>query len=248
MELRSYKLTICYVGTEYCGWQVQSGVVTIQSVIEDLLYKVFDKRVVLRYASRTDSGVHALGQVAVFACESKFTAAEIQKILNTQLPQDIIIKTVEEVSPEFDPRKAKMKTYFYLVDNGPVRDPFKINRAWWVRQKLDKANMLKALEHFKGRKDFMAFMASGSGAKTTIREIYDISIFEKGDVMKISFTGSGFLKQMIRNIIGTVVEVGRGRFKPEDIKKMLASKDRKTAGVTAPPYGLYLERIYYEQD
>ncbi len=246
MENRSYKMTICYVGTEYCGWQVQLGVVTVQGIIEDLLSKVFGTRIVLKYASRTDSGVHALGQVAGFTCESKFTAIEIQKILNTQLPHDIVIKSVEETNADFDPRKSKRKTYFYLIDKAAVRDPFKLNRAWWVRQKLNKDKMLEAFEYFKGKKDFMAFMASGSGAKTTIREIYDISIFEKGDVMKISFTGSGFLKQMIRNIIGTVVEVGRGRFEPEDIKKMLESKDRKTAGITAPAYGLYLERIYYE--
>jgi tRNA pseudouridine38-40 synthase len=246
MELRSYKMTVSYVGTEYCGWQVQAGVTTIQSVIEQLLSKVFGKRIVLRYASRTDSGVHALGQVAGFACESKFTAEEIQKMLNTQLPQDIVVKSVEEVALDFDPRRAKRKTYFYLIDNSPVRDPFKINKAWWVKYKLNKNKMLESLEYFKGKKDFMAFMGSGSGAKTTIREIYDISVFEKGDVMKITFTGNGFLKQMIRNIIGTVVEVGRGRFKPEDIEGMLESKDRRTAGITAPPYGLYLERVYYE--
>jgi tRNA pseudouridine38-40 synthase len=246
MEFKSYKMTVSYVGTEYCGWQVQTGLTTIQGVIESLLSTVFDRRIVLRYASRTDSGVHALGQVAGFTCESKFTAQDIQKILNTQLPNDIVVKNVEEVSLDFDPRRTKRKTYFYLIDNSPVRDPFRVNRVWWVRQKLNKNKMLEALEFFKGKKDFMAFMGSGSGAKTTIREIYDISVYEKGDVMKISFTGNGFLKQMIRNIIGTVVEVGRGRFEPEDIKTMLESKDRRKAGVTAPPYGLYLERVYYE--
>ncbi|MCX6111936.1 MAG: tRNA pseudouridine(38-40) synthase TruA [Proteobacteria bacterium] len=246
MELKSYKMIISYVGTEYCGWQVQAGVATVQGIIENLLSRTFDKRIILRYASRTDSGVHALGQVAGFTCESKFTAMEIQRILNTQLPQDIAIKAVEEVDPEFDPRKAKRKTYFYLIDNGEIRDPFKINRAWWTRHRLNKSNMLAALEYFKGKKDFIAFMGSGSGAKTTIREIYDISVFEKGDVMKISFTGNGFLKQMIRNIVGTVVEIGKGRFKPEDVEKMLKSRDRRTAGITAPAYGLYLERIYYE--
>ena len=246
MEIKTYKMIVSYVGTEYCGWQVQPGLTTVQGVIEELLSGVFGTRVVLKYASRTDSGVHAIGQVACFACESRFSAKEVQKMLNTQLPQDIVIKSVEEVPMDFDPRKTKMKTYFYLIDNSAIRDPFKIDRAWWIRTKLNKTNMLKALESFKGKKDFMAFMASGSGVKTTIREIYDISVFEKGDVMKISFTGSGFLKQMIRNIIGTVVEVGRGRFEPGQIEEILSSKDRRKAGVTAPAYGLYLERIYYE--
>ncbi|MEI6092051.1 MAG: tRNA pseudouridine(38-40) synthase TruA [bacterium] len=246
MNIRSYKMTVSYVGTEYCGWQVQPSFKTIQGTIEDLLSKVFNKKIVLRYASRTDSGVHALAQIACFSCRSDYKAVEIQKMLNTQLPQDIVIKNVEEVSEDFNPRKANKKTYFYLIDNNAVRNPFRINRVWWVKYKINKEKMLESLEYFKGKQDFRSFMASGSSAKTTIREIYEISMVDRGDIIKISFTGSGFLKQMIRNIIGTVVEVGRGRFEPKDIKVMLASKDRKTAGITAPAYGLYLERIYYD--
>lgn len=246
MNIKSYKMTIAYVGTEYCGWQIQPGFKTIQGTIEELLLKIFNKKIVLRYASRTDSGVHALAQIACFTHESDYSSNDIQKMLNTQLPEDIVIKEVEEVLGSFDPRKAKKKTYFYLIDNATVRDPFKINRAWWIKYKINKENMLESLKYFKGRQDFRSFMASGSSAKTTIREIYDISVFEKGHTIKISFTGSGFLKQMIRNIIGTVVDVGRGRYKPEDIKEMLASKDRTKSGITAPAYGLYLERIYYD--
>jgi tRNA pseudouridine38-40 synthase len=150
------------------------------------------------------------------------------------------------VDSAFDPRRSVKKTYFYLISNSRIRDPFTLDRVWWLRYKLNKNKMLEALEFFKGKKDFKAFMASGSDAKSTIREIYDISFFDSGDDMKISFTGNGFLKQMIRNIVGTVVDVGRGRFELEDVLRILDSKDRIFAGVTAPAHALYLDKVYYE--
>lgn len=246
MKERTYKLTIAYVGANYCGWQVQPGELTIQGVIEDLLLKVFGKRVVLRYASRTDSGVHALGQIASFRVESDFDAEKMQQMLNTQLPNDVVIKKTELSPDDFDARRAIKKTYYYLIDTSEIRDPFLLGRAWWVKYKLNKNDMLECLKVFLGENDFNAFMGSGSDVKTTIRHMYDITLSEEGTLIKISFTANGFLKQMIRNIVGTVVETGRGRFTVEDVKKMLESKDRRNAGVTAPPYGLYLERIYYE--
>jgi tRNA pseudouridine38-40 synthase len=234
------------VGTAYCGWQVQEGQSTVQGTIEELLKKIFGKRIVLRYASRTDSGVHALGQVAGFYCDSKYSAEQIQKMLNTQLPNDIVVKDVSVVDNSFDPRRSLKKTYFYLISNSKIRDPFTLDRVWWLRYKLNKNKMLAALELFKGKKDFKAFMASGSDVKSTIREIYDISFFDSGEDLKISFTGNGFLKQMIRNIVGTVVDIGRGRFEVDDVLRILESKDRVFAGVTAPAHALYLEKVYYE--
>jgi len=246
MKERTYKLTIAYVGTNYCGWQVQPGELTIQGVIEQLLLKLFRKRVVLRYASRTDSGVHALAQMATFTCESDFSPEKIQQILNTQLPNDIVIKEVELATDDFDVRKTTKKTYYYLIDTSEIRDPFMLGRAWWAGYKLNKNVMLECLKLFLGKHDFNAFMASGSEVKTTIRSMYDIRLSEEGVLIRISFTGDGFLKQMIRNIVGTVVDAGRGRFTVEDVKKILGSKDRRNAGITAPPYGLYLESISYE--
>lgn len=246
MSSTSYLLTISYVGTAYCGWQVQEGQSTVQGTIEGLLQKIFGKRIVLRYASRTDSGVHALGQVAGFCCDSKYSAEQIQKMLNTQLPNDIVVKDVSVVDSSFDPRRSLKKTYFYLISNSKIRDPFTLDRVWWLRYKLNKNKMLAALELFKGKKDFKAFMASGSDVKSTIREIYDISFFDSGEDLKISFTGNGFLKQMIRNIVGTVVDIGRGRFEVDDVLRILESKDRVFAGVTAPAHALYLEKVYYE--
>ncbi len=245
MNKKVYKLVISYVGTEYTGWQTQPETPTIQNTIEQLLTKVFKKKTTLRYPSRTDAGVHAYGQVASFEAESDFSADRMHKIINSQLPPDITVVSVELMPDGFDAKKAIKKKYHYLISTAPTRSPFYINRVWWVKQKVNKNNMLEALNLFKGEKDFRAFMGSGSDAKTTIRNIYSIEVQENGDEMKITFIGNGFLKHMIRNIIGTVVEVGVGRYSIDDVRSMLDSKDRKKAGITAPAYALYLEEVFY---
>lgn len=247
MELVNYKILISYIGTDYKGWQVQPNSPTIQGVIEELLLKIFKQRIVLFYSSRTDAGVHALGQVANFICEPKYDERAILLMLNTQLPEDIVVKSVEKVPMEFNSRHAKRKTYYYRIHNSKVKDPFKLNRVWWIPQKLNKNDMLEALELFKGRRDFNSFMSSGGGAKTTIREIYEVSLIEKDDEIWIYFTANGFLKQMVRNIVGTVVDIGKGRYKACEVSNMLAACDRTKAGVTAPSRGLYLEKVVYEE-
>jgi len=246
MDKKVYKLVISYVGTAYTGWQTQPETPTIQNLIEQLLSKVFKKRVTLRYPSRTDAGVHAYGQVASFEVDSDFSAERMLKILNSQLPPDVTIRSVELMPAGFDAKKASRKKYSYLISTSPTRSPFYIDRVLWVKQKLNKNNMLEAIKLFVGEKDFRAFMGSGSDAKTTIRNIYSIDVHEEGDEMKITFIGSGFLKHMIRNIIGTVVEVGVGRYSVGDVSAMLESKDRRKAGITAPAYALYLEEIFYD--
>ena len=247
IELVNYKLLITYIGTAYTGWQVQPNSPTIQGVIEDLLFKIFKQRIVLLYSSRTDAGVHALGQVANFVCEPKYDERAILLMLNTQLPEDIVVKSVEKVPREFNSRHAKRKTYYYRIHNSKIKDPFKLNRVWWIPYKLNKSDMLEALELFKGKRDFNTFMSSGGGAKTTIREIYDVRLVEKGDELWLYFTANGFLKQMVRNIVGTVVDIGKGRYKASDVSKMLDSCDRTKAGVTAPARGLYLENVVYDE-
>lgn len=246
MDKKTYKLVITYVGTAYTGWQTQPGTPTIQNVIEQLLSKVFGRKMTIRYPSRTDAGVHAFGQVASFEVESEYSAERMQKILNSQLPPDITVKSVEIMPSGFDAKRAVRKRYSYLISTAPTRSPFYIDRVWWIKQKLNKNNMLKALNYFVGERDYRAFMGSGSDAKTTIRTIYSIDVHEDGDEMKITFVGNGFLKHMIRNIVGTAVEVGVGRYSVEDVLAMIESKDRKMAGVTAPAYALYLEEIFYE--
>jgi len=247
MELVNYKILVTYIGTAYKGWQIQPNSPTVQGTIENLLFKIFKERIVLKYSSRTDAGVHSLGQVANFVCESRYDEKAILLMLNTQLPEDIVIKSIEKVPMEFDSRRAKRKTYYYRIHNSKVKDPFKLNRVWWLPYKLNKNDMLEALGLFKGKKDFNAFMSSGGGAKTTIREIYDIRLVEQDDEIWIYFTANGFLKQMVRNIVGTVVDIGRGRYKVEEVLKMLQSCDRTKAGVTAPARGLYLEKVVYDE-
>jgi len=246
MEFVNYKILVAYIGTAYKGWQVQPNSPTIQGVIEELLFKIFKKRVVLIYSSRTDAGVHALGQVANFICEPKYDEKAVLLMLNTQLPEDIVVKSVEKVPMEFSSRRSKRKTYYYRIHNSKIKDPFRLNRVWWLHYNLNKYDMLEALEIFKGKKDFRAFMGSGGGAKTTIRELYEVNLIEKDDELWIYFTGNGFLKQMVRNIVGTVVDIGRGRYKASEVHKMLESCDRTKAGVTAPARGLYLEKVFYE--
>lgn len=247
MELVNYKILVTYIGTAYKGWQIQPNSPTIQGVIENLLFKIFKQRIVLIYSSRTDAGVHALAQVANFVCEPKYDERAMLLMLNTQLPEDIVIKSLEKVSMEFNSRHAKRKTYYYRIHNSKIKDPFKLNRVWWIPQKLNKSDMLEALELFNGKKDFNSFMSSGGGAKTTIREIYESHLVEKDDEIWIYFTANGFLKQMVRNIVGTVVDVGKGRYKVGEVSKMLDSCDRTKAGVTAPARGLYLEKVVYEE-
>jgi len=246
-EQVTYKLVVSYDGTNYNGWQTQADGPTVQAVIESLLDKVFKEKVNLRYPSRTDSGVHAFGQVVSFTCRSEFSAERMLKILNSQLPSDITIKSSEIVSNDFDAKKASKKRYSYHISTTPTRSPFYINRVWWIKYKMDIGVLKEALAIFVGEKDFRAFMGAGSDAKTTIRNIYSITVLEQNDEFKIVFEGNGFLKHMIRNIVGTAVEAAIGRYDVEDVKKMLESKDRRTAGITAPAYALYLEEIYYDE-
>jgi tRNA pseudouridine38-40 synthase len=246
-ELANYRILVAYIGTAYKGWQIQPSSPTIQRVIEDLLFKIFKQRIVLVYSSRTDAGVHALGQVANFVCEPKYDEKVMLLMLNTQLPEDIVVKSIEKVRMEFSSRHSKSKTYYYRIHNSKIKDPFKLNRVWWIPQKLNRSDMLEALELFKGKKDFNAFMSSGGGAKTTIREIYEVRLIEQDDEIWIYFTANGFLKQMVRNIVGTVVDVGKGRYKTSEVSQMLASCDRTKAGVTAPARGLYLEKVVYDE-
>ncbi|MBN1115317.1 MAG: tRNA pseudouridine(38-40) synthase TruA [Oligoflexia bacterium] len=242
-----YKLVISYVGTAYYGWQVQKDLPTVQGNVEALLEKVFKQKISLRYSSRTDTGVHALGQVASFHGDKEWKPSALKMALNTQLPPDIVVRSVEIMPDDFDARRASKKTYYYLINNTSTRNPFGLDRVWWVKQRLDIQKMRKAIEYLRGERDFSGFMGSGSDIKTTIRTIYQMELTEKNGYIRLTVTAGGFLKQMVRNITGTLVDIGRGRFSPEYIREILASGDRKKAGVAAPACGLYLEKVYYDE-
>jgi len=243
---QNIKLTVTYDGTNYFGWQTQTGFTTIQEVLETVLERMYAKRIVLRYSSRTDSGVHALDQTASFVGTDRFAPSQLQIAINSQLPPDIVIKNVEFVDSKFDARRPLKKTYLYQIYNSSTRSPFLLNRAWWVKFPLDLKKLERALNFFEGTKDFTSFMASDCQIKTTVRTIESAKLDVSDNMISIRLTANGFLKQMVRNIVGTCVDISRGKCEVEDLPRIINARDRTQAGKTAPAYALYLEKVYYE--
>ncbi len=255
--MKKFKLLLEYDGTAYQGWQVQENRLTIQGVIEDRIFKITGEQSRVIGASRTDAGVHALGQVAAFRTESRFAPETIKKALNALLPQDIRVLDASKVDDSFNPRdSAVKKSYFYIIANQRESSAFLYRYAWLVQQQLNLKSMIDAAQVLIGTHDFSSFRGTGSSTKNPVREVFSLSIerFEKLDFMTASLDGkfiklrieaNGFLRHMVRNIVGTLVEIGRGRFTADRIKEILESYDRKLAGPTAPAIGLSLERIVY---
>lgn len=245
--MRNIKLIIEYDGTNYSGWQRQSNSLTVQEVIERALYKLTGKECILIASGRTDAGVHALAQVANFTIgSSSIPSAKFSYALNSLLPHDIVIKRSEEVSPNFHSRySAKAKKYKYLIYNSEHPSALLRNRAYHISQPLNLDNMIKASEYFHGTHDFAGFMSSGSSVKSTVRTIKSISIAPKSDGLELEVSADGFLYNMVRIIAGTLISVGMGKIFPHSVKDIIRSCDRKQAGKTAPPQGLYLVEVYY---
>ncbi len=246
----AFKLVIEYDGTAYRGWQIQNDVPTIQGEIEKVLQFMTGQRVRVTGSGRTDAGVHAFGQVAGFACRTTLSAEQFQKGLNSLLPPDIVIRTVKTVPATFHPRyDAVSKTYHYHILN--QRWPTAIGRqyAWHLRCRLDVAAMKVATNHLLGRHDFKSFEGAGSPRSSTVRQILSASITRKASGQLVfEIEGDGFLRFMVRNIVGTLVEVGQTRITPDDFLRILHSKDRNQAGPTAPPQGLFLIRVLYPNE
>jgi len=236
-----------YEGTRYSGWQFQTNQVSIQGVLESKLHKITKKKTRVIGSGRTDAGVHAEGQVAHFQTSSTMTTQEFQKALNSLLPHDIVVKKVEEAKPDFHAQiSATRKTYRYTILNRDYPSALEYRRAHYIAIPiLNVTAMRKATRCLVGRKDFKSFQASGCTAKTTIREIYRLSITKKGDFITITVDGSGFLKYMVRNIVGTLIEIGWGNHPPERMQEVLKSKNRLLAGPTAPSRGLCLVKVVY---
>ena len=239
-------LTISYDGTNYSGWQKQKNAVTVQGEFDKACSTLFKTDVESIGASRTDAGVHALGQRAVIDVDTSIPAEKIPLALNPLLPDDIVVTHAEEVDADFNPRfKALKKTYEYSIYNAPFRNPIYRNYSEYVRCELDLDSMRTACEAFVGEHDFRAFCASGNSSKTTVRTIYSLDIEKDGDFIKIRVTGNGFLYNMVRIIAGTLIYVGEGRIAPDDLPEIIASGDRRKAGKTAGPSGLVLVKIMY---
>lgn len=246
---RNFKLTLEYDGSGYHGWQKQRGVLTVQEVLESSLAIMLGRELHVRAAGRTDAGVHALGQVVNFYARTRLEPVDFQRGLNSLLPDDIVVKHAEEVDISFHARySAKAKLYQYCVLNRPLPSALWRKYAWHVPHELDLESMKKALAYFRGEHDFSAFRASRSSVKSSVRVLYRCD-YECGSdgLIVFSFLGNGFLRHMVRIIVGTVVEVGMGKRRPEEIPNIIESKDRNLAGITAPAHGLYLVRVEYDE-
>jgi tRNA pseudouridine38-40 synthase len=244
--MRTLKLVLEYDGFDYCGWQVQAGAPTIQGVLEQALTKILGERVRTHGAGRTDAKVHALGQVASFRCSSSIPATALQRGLNSLLPRDVVVYDAQDAPADFHARFSALgKIYTYRILNRSVRAPLRLRYVWHLRQALDVAAMAGAGALLQGTHDFAAFQATGSAVKTTERTLAALTITREGDEVVISCTANGFLRHMVRNIVGTLVEVGQGTRMPADIKRIIDGRDRRLAGATAPPQGLYLVQVLY---
>ena len=248
MSTRTLKLTIAYDGTDFFGWQRQATERTVQAVIEEALRPIEGQAVVITGAGRTDTGVHAEGQVASVSLTASITTGDLQRALNATLPPDVRVLEVDEVRADFNARfDARAKTYRYALWCGDVMPPGMRRTAWHVPYRLDRDQMQQAAAHLVGCHDFAAFQATGSDVKTTVREITSSRIDAAGSEQLINYrvTGSGFLRHMVRNIVGTIVDVGRGRIPASAVAEILGSRDRARASATAPAHGLTLVRVDY---
>jgi tRNA pseudouridine38-40 synthase len=245
---KKFKLVIEYDGTAYHGWQRQKSDRSIQAEIEKALAVMTRQTVPIAASGRTDAGVHALGQVAHFACETTIEPEAFFLGLNSLLPEDIVVKTCENVPADFHARyDARRKTYRYRILNRTAPTAIDNRYVWHIRQKLQIETMRAAAVHLTGRHDFKAFEGTGSPRTSTIRTVFRAQLDQeaKGGLV-FEIEGDGFLRYMVRNIVGTLVEVGRGKITPSDFKSILESKDRTRAGATAPPRGLFLVAVEYD--
>ena len=245
---RTIRLTLEYDGSSYHGWQRQVNALTIQEVVENCLFRLTGREVRLHGSGRTDAGVHALGQVAHFLTEASLPLAAFREGLNSLLPRDIVILEAREAPADFHARYgAKAKTYEYRILNRPVRSPLCLQQCWWLAHPLDVSLMRAATTFILGDQDFAAFQASGSAVKTTTRTVLAASWEERpGGWRHFRITASGFLRGMVRALVGTLVEVGWGKRPPADLSRLLAARDRRLAGPSAPAAGLYLVEVIYE--
>ncbi len=248
-DLLKFKLTIAYDGTGYEGWQVQKIGTGVQGKVEDALAKLFPSRPRVHSSSRTDAGVHALGMVAHFGVprsEAKVPARKLALALNAWLPEDIRVVAAARAAKDFHARfNATRKQYRYFVWNHPAMNPLIRHSAWHVPRPLDLRAMRLAARHFPGRHDFRSFAANpGYARESTVRTLTRCEIRRAGRLLTFVIEGDGFLYKMCRGIAGTLAQIGLGKFPPKEAKQMLAKKDRRVAGMTAPAHGLVLWRVF----
>jgi tRNA pseudouridine38-40 synthase len=245
-DLKNIKLTIQYDGTQYSGWQIQKNATTISGILQAQLSRITKEDVKLIGASRTDAGVHALGQTAHFLTRCKIPPQKFSYVLNSVLPKDIVVGHSCEVPLSFHSRFDTVgKTYRYLISNSLFPSPLDRNRAYHVPQKLLFHEMQEACTLFSGTHDFSAFRAAKCGAISTIKTIQRIGLTKNHETLAMDVTGDGFLYNMVRIMVGTLIDVGLGKMASDEIRRILLAKDRRRAGRTSPGHGLYLMEVFY---
>jgi len=243
---RNIRIVLAYDGTPYLGWQVQPQGPTVQSVLQESLRIITGEQVIVKGSGRTDAGVHALGQVANFNTLSTIDPQAFMRAFNSVLPPTIAVIGASEVDPTFDAQfSAVNKMYRYRVFNSCNRSPFELQRAWHINTRLDIESIVSAASMLLGKNDFSSFRAAGCAARIPVRTISRSAIICDGSSISFEFEADGFLRHMVRNIVGTLVDVGRHRFSTDDFSAIIAARDRRRAGIAAPPHGLYLVRVDY---
>lgn len=246
--MKRVKLIIAYDGTNYCGWQIQNNGITVEEVLNKALYDLLKEEITVIGASRTDSGVHAMGNVAVFDTETKIPGEKISFALNQRLPDDIRIQHSEEVPLDWHPRyRDSIKTYEYKILNRRFPNPLQRHYTHFVYMPLDVEKMKKAAEYIVGEHDFASFCSAGSQVESTVRTVYSLDVKKTDDIISIKITGNGFLYNMVRIIVGTLIKVGLGVYPPEHVEEIIEAKDRYIAGPKAAACGLTLVGIEYTE-
>jgi tRNA pseudouridine38-40 synthase len=245
---RNFKLVVSYDGTDFRGWQTQPAQRTVQQTLEESLAALIGQTVRLNASGRTDTGVHAVGQVANFRCDTHLAADVFVRGLNAHLPADVIVKDAVEVSESFDAnRDARRKLYRYVIHDGPVPDLFMRRYCHYSRYRLDAASMARAAAPLRGTHDFACFETEWPNRASSVRTVTHLTLNRLGDWLWLDVEADGFLYNMVRAIAGTLLNVGRGYWPEAQVAEILLSRDRKLAGPTAPAAGLFLMRVTYDE-
>ena len=244
--MRNILLTIKYLGTAYSGWQVQANAPSVQETLQDAVERLFGVRESVVGCSRTDAGVHANMYCCNIRTGSALPCDVAVRGLNAHLPDDIAVLSCRDVDYDFHARyDCRGKEYIYIIHNSHIRDPFLLGRSWDFKKHIDARFLNEQAQGFVGTHDFKAFCASGSSVQSTVRTVKSFRVTRDGENVIMSVSADGFLYNMVRIMVGTLTDITLGRIKPDTIPEIIASLERKNAGITAPPQGLYLNRVYY---